>query len=601
MKRKIAIVWQKRERIYTFLILCCVILTLILMYYRAFFGTEITDEAYYVSEAKEMLNGNVPYAYNNSSKAVGFAFVLIPIIAIYKFFNPVLAGVFLFTRLCFVTYKAVICFCVYLILRRRAKKSHALLASALILPLSGGIQNFSYNTVPILTLFLVGCLLYDVIEQNAQHPKVKMIISGFLTGIACFANVGWTATLIIFILIISIRIKERSKKIRALMLFCGAVIAEMLIVFVPISIETSFADLWYGLYRLFIAPIPADSLNPDKTWGGVIGSFKEPFKQWLEVFIPVSGFIFFVSSIPMEEKRLSKKQRLTLSVTLGMLFQIILISCNDHESPDVVYKWAFAAFCYMIVFMIMGTYRKDKIVWYLCLYPPIYAVVAIIFLSNGANVSRFSNVYTILIPMVLVLFENKSKSIRFMATIMVAVIIVTLGYVDFHYVYRDDNFRSLTYKVQTGVYKGIYTTKARANDLPELEEYLNSIVEDDETYAFRDNVPAAYLMMHKGLACEISTWDILQHTYHRNSPAILFDYYRRRDMIPDKIIYVDYGRDEKLSITEPDYKYNVWVNTYYDLVEDVDLNETFFHILVYKYNGIFDGNYQYWIDTYWEK
>lgn len=71
-------------------------------------------------------------------------------------------------------------------------------------------------------------------------------------------------------------------------------------------------------------------------------------------------------------------------------------------------------------------------------------------------------------------------------------------------------------------------------------------------------------------------------------------------MIPDKIIYVDFGRDPNLSIEDPEFRYNDWVNAYYDLVEDVNLNGTYRRIMVYQYNGTFDGDYQYWIDTYYE-
>ena len=78
----------------------------------------------------------------------------------------------------------------------------------------------------------------------------------------------------------------------------------------------------------------------------------------------------------------------------------------------------------------------------------------------------------------------------------------------------------------------------------------------------------------------------------------MYDYYRVRDMIPDKIIYVDFGKDERLSINNPDFRYNDWVNAYYDLVEDIRLNETFFRVMVYQYNGKFDGNYQWWIQNY---
>ena len=111
------------------------------------------------------------------------------------------------------------------------------------------------------------------------------------------------------------------------------------------------------------------------------------------------------------------------------------------------------------------------------------------------------------------------------------------------------------------------------------------MIAEDETYSFRDNVPFAYLMVHQGRVCELSTWDCLQYSYDRNSPALLFDYYQRRNMIPDWIVYIDYGRDEKLSIEDDNYRYNDWIDTYYNQVDDFILNETFYHVIdCCKYN-----------------
>lgn len=178
------------------------------------------------------------------------------------------------------------------------------------------------------------------------------------------------------------------------------------------------------------------------------------------------------------------------------------------------------------------------------------------------------------------------------------IIIVAIGYTDFRYVYRDDSI--LKYKVGEGVYAGIYTTEARSCDLPEMERYLNETIGENDIYAFRDNVPFAYLMMHHGQVCEVSTWDILQYTYKRNSPSILFEYYKGRDMIPDKIIYIDFGRDANLSIEDPAFKYNQFVNTYYDRRDDFELNDTFYHVITYEYNGSFDGNYDYWYEKFYK-
>ena len=601
LKDKTNIIWDKHESIYTIAVLGGVILTSVLMYYRAFLGTELTDCAYYVSEAKEILNGNVPFAYNNSSKAVGFTFLLIAIEAIYGIFVSNLEGVFLFCKLCFVTYKIVIAFIVYWILQRRGKKSNALLMAGLLIVIDGYMPLFSYNYVPMFNMFLSGCLLYDAIEHNAPCKKMKVIAAGFLTSIGCFANPGWGVALIVFTVLMIVRGADKKEKIKTLIWFYGAVFVEVLIVFVPIAIQTSVSELWYGLYRLFINPIPVDSMNSNKTWMGVLDSFKDPVKQWLMIFLPVSLITFCFSKRYISEKneKLSNGQYVTLSVTTAMLLHVLYLCYSYRGSTGIVQLWGFMAFCYMVVFLVIGVFKNEKIVWYLAIYPPIYAAAEIILVSSGANVGRFVNAYTVLIPVLYVLMKNKTELVRIMANLMVGFVIIIYGYIGFHYVYRDDDCHNLISRVESGVYKGNYTTPARAHDLPELEEYLNNIIDEDETYAFRDNVPSAYLMVHKGKVCEMSTWDILQHSYRRNSPAVLFDYYRRRDMIPDKIIYIDFGRDENLSIFEDDYRYNDWVDAYYDLVDDIELNETFFHIMVYQYNGTFDGNYQWWIDNYW--
>lgn len=601
LKEKGITIWNYRERIYTVIVLCCVILTAILMYYRAFFGTELTDAAYYVSEAKEILNGNVPFAYNNSSKAVGFTFLLIAVEAVYGLFVPNLEGVFLFCKLCFVTYKIIFAAGVYWIFQRKGKKSHALLLSGMLIVIDGYMQLFSYNYVPMFSMFLAGCLLYDVIEQDAPHKRFEIALSGFLTAIGAFANLGWGVALIVFTALMIVRLPKENR-IETLIWFYGAVFAEVLIVAVPISIQTSVSELWYGFYRLFINPIPMDAMNPNKTWAGVIDSFRGPVKQGIKIFVPVSIFTFVFSKRYISEKneKLNTAQCLLFAIVSAMFMHIMYLCYAYRGNTSVIQLWGFTAVLYSVVLLIVKSYRDEKIIWYLAIYPPVYAIAEIILLSNGATIGRFVNAYTVLIPILFVLLKSRVELVRILATVMAAGIIVSYGYAGFHYVYRDDNFHNLTAKVESGVYKGNYTTPARAHDLPELEEYLNSIIGEDETYAFRDNVPSAYLMVHTGTVCEISTWDILQHSYHRNSPAVLFDYYRRRDMIPDKIIYVDYGRDENLSIVEDDYRYNDWVNAYYDLVEDIELNETFFHVMVYQYNGTFDGDYQWWIDNYWE-
>ena len=110
------------------LVLCLCGLLVMLTYARAFFGTEITDEAYYISDALAMVQGNIPFAYNNFSYGTGSAFLLIPQVFLYDLLVPDHHGLVLFTRLSFVTFRMVVLFLVYCTLQKHTKRSSALLA-----------------------------------------------------------------------------------------------------------------------------------------------------------------------------------------------------------------------------------------------------------------------------------------------------------------------------------------------------------------------------------------------------------------------------------------------------------------------------------------
>lgn len=105
-------------------------------------------------------------------------------------------------------------------------------------------------------------------------------------------------------------------------------------------------------------------------------------------------------------------------------------------------------------------------------------------------------------------------------------------------------------------------------------------------------------MMHRGVMCDKATWDCLNYSYQKNAPANLYEFYQRRGAFPQKYIYVDFGRDENLSIEDEDFKFNEFINTYYTKTADFALNETFYHIMVYEYQGGFDGDFAYWIERH---
>ena len=592
---------NRRESYYTVIVFAGCVLTAILMIIRCFYGTELTDEAFYVAEAKEILNGNIPYAYNNNSVAVGFSFILVVFEYIYRLFVPDLEGIFLATRLFFVFTKIIISGIVYLVLKKGLNKADALLLIGVLIPMTGAIslQNFSYNTIPIWLFFLSGILLYDVLEQDAKHKNIEVLVAGLVAGVGCFANPGWGLSLVIFLLLILIRTKNKKERIITLSLFLGAVFTVVIIVVVPIIIKTSISEFLYGIDKLFFHKIPRDLLCPEPTIGKIIKSFKKPLLNRFEL-LAWAPIIYFFSCYFITERgeKLSKKQYICLALSITFFLDVFFTSYRA-VGVDKSHIWAFSASIYILIFICLGFYKNEKIIWYLGVCPVVFSIAEILLVELNATIIRFIACFTIVIPLLYIMLKQRTILIRAFATTTAVTLIIAIGYASYHYMYRDAGIKTLKYKVESGVYKGIYTTKKRLNDLPELEKYLNSIIGKNESYAFRDNVPCAYVMMHTGKVCEISTWDAMQFAYKCNSPAIIFNYYKCREMIPNKIIYIEHSHYNQLSIDDSEFRYNDWVNSYYDLIADFKLNDTFKHIMVYQYNGSFNGDYQYWIDTYY--
>lgn len=81
-----------------------------------------------------------------------------------------------------------------------------------------------------------------------------------------------------------------------------------------------------------------------------------------------------------------------------------------------------------------------------------------------------------------------------------------------------------------------------------------------------------YLMTAEQI-CSPSTLDI-SYTYRVNNPNIYLRYFGAIKDIPTKIIYIDYGRDEQLSIDEDEWAFNKFVNGFY-VCRDEYISEIF--------------------------
>lgn len=585
---------SRRER---FLLCLCGLLVL-LTYVRAFFGTEITDEAYYISDALAMVQGNIPFAYNNFSYGTGSAFLLIPQVFLYDLLVPDHHGLVLFTRLSFVTFRMVVLFLVYRTLQKHTKRSHALLAVCMMIPYyTGEIDNYSYNTIPMVLCLLVGVWLYDTVEHGGRYGAVKLILCGFLSGIAVFAHPGYGLAVLLFLALLLCRSAGKNRISHTALYALGGIL-EILVVVSGVALQSGWPTLLRGLDLMFFHPYPAGSLS------SVSDSNKLLVLALLAVGIVCCCTVAYFIGKKWYAARLRKAGKnpeprhtesfgAAFSIGAAVLFLLLLLLFT--RGMTALYLLGLLAS--LAASAVLLRRPRYALLWYVGIYPTLFALGCVFLVDSSDSLARFVAAVPALLPVFLWLLEQPDRWTERCAALGMTVCALLLVGTNYAYVYRDAPITQLDTRVESGVYQGLYTTALRAEALPQLEEYLNGMVAEGEYVAFRDNVPCGYLMLHDARPLDIATWDSLQYSYDRNEPAALYDYYMRRQTIPQKIIYVDYGRDERLSIENPTFLYNDFVNTYYQLKEEIALNDLFQHVMVYAYSGGFDGDFQAWIDA----
>ncbi len=579
-------------------VLSAVLLAAAAMLAKAFFGTELTDEAYYVADALGMLRGNLPYVYNDFSLGTGSAFLLIPPLWIYEMLVPDGEGVFLFSRISFLAFHLACIAGIYLLLKRHVRRLNAMLFALILIPfINQGIMNYSYNTIPAILFCLVALLLFDGVEDPRRGSAAESFAAGFFSGIAVFANPGYAFAVLFFLILIPLRSAKKSR-LRNLLSYIAGGVLEILAVFTPLLCISGAEALWQGLEPMFTDKFPV----PPQSSEGLLS--KLTIFAWVAGRMAVVLTLGFLSVSALLSRKTGKKGgkeekdlalRLTMALTVCFYSLLYLIV---QASDDVPCRFGVLA---AILFALTLLRRQDRdfpLLYYCGIYPILYVWMQVLLISTSDTVVRFWACLPVLFAILLLLLEKGEKPVRTAAFAAVLLCTFLQGYTLLRFPYRDAQTGELTARVESGVYKGIRTTPERARDLPELEEYLNSVVGGDERYAFLDNVPCAYLMMHGGQMCDISSWDVLNYSYGRNMPSKLFDYYRRRGAVPDVIVYIDIGRDPEMSIENEEYRFNDFVLAYYDMTEETKPNATFSHVMVFRYAGGFDGDIERWIEDY---
>jgi len=575
------VIIKKREKLYEIVLDIICLFLMALLVYRAFQGINFTDECYYVSEALTMLHGNLPYAYNNYTYGTGFPFLLIPQIFIYELIIGNNEGIYLFTRISFLVFQFGAYYVVYRILIKNFKKTSVLCFFLILISYSAGagVFNYSYNSVPAVLSLLCGVLLFETIENTGEKKAIKFLLIGFLMCVAVLAHPGYGVAVILFGMLIIFRLKQRSEVLSGLGLCLLGGIFELMIVFIPIIVQSGISPIVAGINEIFAPSIS----NGQSNGSGNLDKFHIIFIMYGNILIIVFAFVimYFICYFALYSKKESYEKTRLISIFSAAC--ILVLSLFEAYKTILVesiqYRIGMLSLVGLLFFLFSRAYNKYPILYYIGLYPILFSFLLIAKVNTANPKYRFSTAIISMAVVFMIFMENEVKEVRAITIISVLACVLAMQKCNFVPIVATER----TDRITEGVFKGIYVSKELANDLPELERYLNDAIDEDESYSFRDMAPYCYLMMHNGNMCDVTTWDSLNYFgAHINSPQRLFLYYDRRGVQPDKIIFVKYRLFEDISYYQENLKYNKYIEENYFLEEENSIGTEFEEILVFS-------------------
>lgn len=544
-------------------------------------GIEITDEAFYVSEAVSILRGNAPVVFTMSDKPF-FPVLLMECIRLYQLLIPDLEGIFLFSRTVFLVFRLCISAVIYIVLRKEFNRQYLIFALCVLFTIWGNsIPNLSYNTISCWLIILAGAITYiSLTTQNTGKSRIFSGITGVLISLAVLAHVGQALNAVWFGIMYLLFGKAQKRRINFMIYAYSGAGAAFCVLFLLL--------LQYGRDKLIFGLETAFHYINRPAQQGIEGNIKYTLDNigWvLIIFGVVFSVTFFYRMARIKFKKIPSVN--FEDATLAAVFLCMLRLLFRYNDPATnLLKVGAVGGVFLLAVGGMAVADKDRkagqIITAFMTFPVIYVIICGFGMDTMAY-KRFWMFGFIFFGGVLLFeryFRHGSIPRKALCCLTFVFVFIAIASSEWSYLYRENSLWELDTKVTEGVYKGIYTTAQKADDTQALEKYIKEITSKEDRVLFLDNVPVGY-MMSEAVPWTPSTWDLTAYTYGFNNPDILYRYFENKGAAPTKIIYVDYGRDEKMSIDDEKHLFNDFINENYVFSESRFIGDTY-EVRVYE-------------------
>lgn len=545
------------------------IFALILMIIRCFYSAEVTDESFYISEALLVAQGGTPY-FDMWFQAPGFPVLLAPFIKLYIliFGNE---GLFLFARLCSIFIQLLICFAISLLLEPIIGKSCSnIIGSFMFTSLPYSLIVLSYNSLYRLMIALAStCFFRSMVDYGTDGTKKAMaVLAGFIYAFAAYTYPSGTFlylfNLVVIFVIYFLQNKNKYKKMGLPYYYIIGGLSLLIIILFEAFVIKKFTinQLIIGIHQILNEGYTKIEYLPIE---GKIQQLKAIFSVQRLIFLLFLNIIIFtVNRCPIRfEKSIQKIKCIAL---LGIFAQFLrtvfvfskrtflCIGQGNYNSDVIGLLFLFPLFCFPFL---KG--KKQEAYRLLCF---IWLPVLVGFILAGAfafdgYTSRLYMLYfgsLLCIPFFMWAFECANFLNKNIILFLVACgMLFSCNITGYTYTYRDVPIRLSDTVINSGVYKGIHTSKHRKESILSLENKIKNSVSEDNSVVYFGKWNSVGYLMSLSRCCMFSTLPPIDPNYSMSGINRTYYYFSIKDEIPDKMVFFN-------EMDEPQINYSILEN-----------------------------------------
>lgn len=544
---------------------------LFLFWHRLFLGVELTDEVTYVTYAYRLYMGDVPVLDTRELQLLG-SILLVPIIKLWVMVTGTLDGIMIITRISYFTLTLLNCAFIVFCIRKVLGRIGVYTVWPIIFVSYASLFNISYNTMGY--IFLSGALfsLFAAFsEEDSKKSKIFLCFSGILHTVSVLSYPTFLIVCILDIFFVYLYYKKNGNnntiKNTLVFAFSGFLMAIVISLLFLLWAKGNVSGLVQGTKEILQSPYRKTSNSIDTIFNKIVlPALKNYFKSeifilWLLCSIGDLGIRHFYKG----EKRIGICQ-LTYSILYCILIKRIVQ--HGYSQVHLFYMTLFLIALYRY-FTIYDRKIKQK-VGFSIIFPYTMAVAIRLFTTNTHSplVQTFVAIPILTLNLYMSFpydgYALKSKFNRYAVIINSFLISVVLLVSSYTYIYREEPVYKLTERIESGIYKGLFTSIERKNDLNYLQDKIDKYIDPKKTLLVANHFPAGY-MMSKAKPVTPDIWDTFYSDRNLKDASMTYQYFDTVNKTPDVIIFVDYPQNTYL-YNDNEFEFNNYINQYYQKI-----------------------------------